>query len=384
MIDFNFSIPTEIKFGRGTHLETGTLVRGLGRKVLIHYGSDRIRKSGLLEQIEGQLKQEGVAFVEWGGVRPNPSVEDARKAAQRCKAEGIDCILAIGGGSVVDSAKAIAMGARFDGDLWSIYCGEKPVPADPLPVGVVLTIPATGSEANGVSVLSNYELGDKAAIASPASIPKFAVLNPELTLSIPQKETAIAAADIFSHCFERYFDLRRTSRIWDELCEGAMRTVAGITPSLLGDLKNYDLRSELMWSATVAHSNMLGPGGDFACHGLAHVLTVEFGIPHGAALALIMPAWSSYAYPHASKRFDQFAATVWGEADGLAGIEKLTEFLRALGLAASLGEWGVVEFDPEQLADKAFAHGQEYLGGGLMKITRSDAEAIYHKLVKRI
>ena len=291
MINFEFSLPTAIKFGKDAHLEVGKLISRLGSKVLIHYGSDRIRKSGLLDRIEKLLEQQGVAFVEYGGVRSNPSVETAQKAVMLCKAENVDCILAIGGGSVIDSAKAIALGALSDADLWDIYSGKSPVPEKAIPIGAIITIPATGSEANGVSVLSNYEMQDKRAISNPLCIPRFAVLNPEFTASIPARDTAVAAADIFSHCFERYFDLRRKSQIWNSLCEAAMKSVIDITPKLLKNLDNYELRSEMMWSATVAHSNMLGPGGDFACHGLAHALTVKHEIPHGAALALVMPAW---------------------------------------------------------------------------------------------
>lgn len=380
MINFEFSVPTAIKFGRDSHLETGKLIGGLGKKVLIHYGSERIKKNGLLSQVEKLLREEGVTFIEYGGVQANPSVETAEKAVAICKKEKVDCILAIGGGSVVDSAKAIAIGAFSEAGLWDIYSGKSTMPDKALPIGVIITIPATGSEANGVSVLSNYKKQDKRAILNSGCIPKFAILNPELTISIPAYDTAIAAVDIFSHCFERYFDLRRESRIWDSLCEATMKTIIDVAPKLLCDLNDYALRSEIMWSATVAHSNMLGTGGDFACHGLAHALTVKYNIPHGAALALIMPAWSNYMYKNFKEKFDEFGKKVWNVQNGEEAIACMIKFLKSLGLSIKLQEAGVKEFAPEDLVEQAFIHGEEYLGGGLGKVYKSDAEEIYRLL----
>ena len=380
MINFEFSIPTELKFGRGSHLETGKLIGRIGKKVLIHYGSDRIKKNGLLDQVENMLSEEGVSFIEYGGVKANPSVETAEKAIAICKKEKIDCILAIGGGSVVDSSKAIALGARSDEDIWNIYSGKSVVPDRALPIGVIITIPATGSEANGVSVLSNYKIQDKRGISTPVCIPKFAILNPELTISISAYDTAIAVADIFSHCFERYFDLRRESRILDSLCEATMKTIIDIAPRLLSDLNDYALRSEIMWSATVAHSNMLGTGGDFACHSLAHALTVKYNIPHGAALALIMPAWSKYMLKSFKEKYNVFGRNVWNVSSGEESIESMVGFFELLRLPIKLREVGIIEFRPEELAEQAFAHGEEYLGGGLCKVYQSDAEEIYRSL----
>lgn len=380
MINFEFSVPTTIKFGRDSHLETGKLIGRLGKKVLIHYGSDRIKKNGLLDQVEKLLREQGVSFLEYGGVKSNPSAETSQKAAELCKKEKIDCILAIGGGSVVDSSKAIALGALSNADVWDIYSAQSVMPDKALPIGVIVTIPATGSEANGVSVLSNYKTQDKRAISNPVCIPKFAILNPELTISISAYDTAIATADIFSHCFERYFDLRRESRIWNALCEATMKTIIDIAPKLLSDLNDYALRSEIMWSATVAHSNMLGTGGDFACHGLAHALTVKYNIPHGSALALTMPAWSTYMQKSFKEKFDEFGKNVWNVNSGEDGIESMVEFLKLLRLPLKLREVGIKEFQPEELAEQAFIHGEEFLGGGLGKVYRSDAEEIYRLL----
>ena len=380
MINFEFSIPTSIKFGLDSHLETGSTMKKFGRKVLIHYGSERVKRTGLMEQVERQFDKEGIAFIEYGGVRPNPSVELAQAAVELCKREQIDCILAIGGGSVVDSAKAIALGACSSAALWDIYSGKSSVLDRALPLGVIITIPATGSEANGVSVLSNYSTKDKRAISNPLCIPRFAILNPELTKGLPRYETAVAAADIFSHCFERYFDLRRGSRIWDSLCEASMKTIIEVTPKLLDDLENYEFRSELMWTATVAHSNMLGPGGDFGCHSLAHALTVKYEIPHGAALALIMPAWCRFMSVRFPDRFMEFFRNVWGADTFEEGIQRLSKFLNRLGLPMKLSEAGIAEFQPEDLVDQAFSHGEEYLGGGFQRIYKPEAKAIYQLL----
>ena len=380
MINFEFSIPTIIKFGLDSHLETGSMMKNFGRKVLIHYGSERVKRTGLIEQVERQFVKEGISFIEYGGVRPNPSVELAQDAAELCKREQIDCILAIGGGSVIDSAKAIALGACSSAALWDIYSGKSSVPDQALPLGVIITIPATGSEANGVSVLSNYSTKDKRAISNSLCVPRVAILNPELTKGLPRYETAVAAADIFSHCFERYFDLRRGSRIWDSLCEASMKTVIDVTPQLLDDLQNYEFRSELMWTATVAHSNMLGPGGDFGCHSLAHALTVKYEIPHGAALALIMPAWCSYMYEFSRERFDSFGQNVWRVKNGEEAIKELKRFIKLLGLPGNLNDAGVTEYCPEELTKQAFIHGEEYLGGGLKKVSKSDADAIFQLL----
>jgi alcohol dehydrogenase YqhD (iron-dependent ADH family) len=380
MINFEFSIPTIIKFGRDSHLETGKLISRFGKRVLIHYGSERIKKNGLLGEVEKLLEEEGVSYIKYGGVKANPSVEMVDDAISICKLEKVDCILAIGGGSVVDSSKAIAVGAFTDANVWDIYSDKSMMPKKALPIGVIITIPATGSEANSVSVISNYQKQDKRAIANPVCIPKFAILNPELTFSIPAYETAVAAVDIFSHCFERYFDLRRESQIWDALCEATMKTIIDITPKLINNLNDYKLRSEIMWSATVAHSNMLGTGGDFACHGLAHALTTKYHIPHGSALGLIMPAWCTYMYKNSKEKFDAFGQKVWNVKKGEESIECMKQFIKLLGLPISLIEAGVKEFNPEDLVTQAFIHGEEFLGGGLCKVYKADAEEIFRLL----
>lgn len=380
MIDFEFSLPTEIRFGRDAQMHVGELMTKVGSRVLIHYGSDRIKKNGLLGQVENQLCQAGISYWEYGGVQSNPSVQLAQSAVDICRGQGIDSILAIGGGSVMDSAKAIALGACSQDSLWDLYSGKGKAPERALPIGVIVTLPATGSEANGVSVLSNYETKDKRVFASPLSIPRFALLNPELTLTISTYDTAIAAADIFSHCFERYFDLRRESKLWDSLCEATMRTIVEIMPDIMADPQNYQLRCELMWAATVAHSNMLGVGGDFACHGLAHPLTSLHHIPHGAAMAITMLAWSQYMKTRSPEKFILFAKNVWNANDIDEGLHRMETFLKQMGLPLNLDDAGVEAFQLEELSSQAFAHGEDFLGGGLEKVYPTDARSIYEQM----
>lgn len=376
MINFEFDLPTKIMFGKDSQLKVADLIETYGKKVLIHYGSDRIKKNGLFSQVTGLLKEKGIAYVELGGAKSNPSLKIAEEGSALCKKEKIDMVLAIGGGSVIDSAKAIAIGACMEADIWSVYLGETKV-KKALPIGAIVTISASASEANSMSVISNYETHDKRALFCPASIPKFAILNPEYTLTLSSYNTAISAVDIFAHAFERYFDLRRNSLIWDYMCEAVMRTVLEVAPKLLESPENYDLRSELMWAATVAHSNMVGTGGDFTSHELSHILTAQYGISHGEALAIIMPAWCKYMLDKYPIKFSIFGNTLWATDNGKVAIEKLVSFIKSLGLPADLKTAGITDLDPESFARLAFTNGIESLGGGLGEVKLQDAEKIF-------
>lgn len=380
MQNFNFSFPTKIRFGKNTHLETGKLVSGYGKKIMILFGSDRIRKSGLLEEIENILIEEGIQFIEFGGVTTNPSVELVRRGIEICKNDGIEFILAVGGGSVIDSAKAIAIGTLENRDIWNIICDSGKTPDLALPIGTIVTLPASGSEANGVTVISNHDSNEKKSIYCSACVPKFSILNPELTLTLSQYDTAIASMDIFSHCFERYFDLRRQGELWDRMTEATMRSVLDISNKLVDNPTDYQLRSEIMWAATVAHSNMLGPGGDFACHRLAHALTVQYQIPHGMAVSLLMIAWGKYMYVLDRQRFDTFAQNVWGVESGVEGIRKMEIHMANLGLPVKLKEIVKKEICTEELVEIAFSTGEKTLGEGFRKISRTEANQIFRNL----
>ncbi|QIB67945.1 iron-containing alcohol dehydrogenase [Aminipila butyrica] len=380
MMNFEFSMPTEIIFGREATLKIGQLAEKYGKKVLIHYGSKRIEENGILDQITALLAERQLESIKLGGVRCNPQVELAQKGVRLCKKEGVQLILAIGGGSVIDSAKAIAMGACSEAPVWDLY--KNAVKVDrALPIGAVVTIPASASECNGMSVLSNDQTGEKRALYCRYTLPRFAILNPEYTLSLPRYNTAVAAVDIFSHAFERYVDLRRGSFLWDGLCESLMRTVVELASKLMANPTDYNLRSELMWTAAMAHNNMLGPGGDFACHGLAHPLTGEYGLAHGAALAIILPAWCRYVNPRHPEKFQAFAQGVWGVGSGEDAVACLVDFIENLGLAVDLKTVGIHRRDSKKeakrLAAMACPTGNSVLGGGLELVDRESAEAIY-------
>lgn len=376
MINFEFSLNTQIFFGRGTQLKTGELTAQYGKKVLIHYGSDRIKRNGILDEIVALLKKQNIEYIEFGGVNSNPDVELAQKGAELCKNKNIDMILAIGGGSVIDSAKAIAIGACSKKPIWEIYKNSLEV-KEALPIGVVVTMPATASESNAMSVLSNYCVHEKRAFYCKNTLPKFAILNPEYTLSISTYNTAIAAIDIFSHAFERYFDLRRKSLLWDSMCEAVMKVIIEIAPKLMDNPEDYQMRSELMWAASVAHNNMLGPGGDFTSHELSHILTAEYGLPHGAALAIIMPAWCNYVLERHENKFTEFAKNVWNVNDGEKAIEQFVQFIQQLALPTNLKMAGIKDVDIDKLTSLAFKEENTVIGGGTEQINEEAAKMIF-------
>ncbi|QAT41746.1 iron-containing alcohol dehydrogenase [Aminipila luticellarii] len=376
MINFEFSMSTQIIFGRGAQLKVGQLVNPYGKKVLLHYGSDRIEKNGVLEQLISILKGQGIKYRKFGGVKSNPDVELAQQGAKICKEEKIDMILAIGGGSVIDSAKAIAVGSCTEQLIWDIYKNSLKV-QEALPIGAVVTIPASASESNAMSVLSNYGTHEKKAFYCRKTLPKFAVLNPEYTVSLSAYNTAVTAIDIFSHAFERYFDLRRDSFLWDSMCESVMKAVIQIAPEIMKKPQDYELRSEMMWAASVAHNNMLGPGGDFASHGLAHVLTAEYGLPHGAALAVIMPAWCRYIIGRHEKKFQTFGRNVWNVDSGEKAIQAFIQFIQKLGLASDFKLAGIKNADINRLASLACEGDALTLGGGIEEIDKRAAAEIY-------
>lgn len=376
MMNFEFSINTQMIFGRNAQLKIGKLTAQYGKKVLIHYGSDRIKKNGILQEIIALLDNQNIKHIEFGGVKSNPDVEFSQKGAELCKKENIDMILAIGGGSVIDSAKAIAIGACSKNLIWDIYKNSFEV-RDALPIGVVVTIPATASESNSMSVLSNYSTHEKKALYCKNTLPKFAILNPDYTLSISTYNTAIAAIDIFSHAFERYFDLRRDSFLWDSMCEAVMKVVIEITPKLMNNPEDYQLRSELMWAASVAHNNMLGPGGDFASHELSHVLTAEYGLAHGAALAIIMPAWCKYILSKHENKFRDFAKNVWNANDTEKALEKFIDFIQQLELPTNLNMAGIKEVDIDRLTSLVFKEENTVIGGGIELIDKQAADTIF-------
>ncbi len=389
MNDFNFYSPTEFVFGRGRECETGRYVKKYGgSRVLIHFGGGSAVKSGLLDKVKKSLEEEGVAYFELGGVKPNPRDTLVYEGIELCRREGIDFILAVGGGSVIDSAKGIAAGVVYEGDFWDFYCGKKVVKA--LPVGVVVTISAAGSEGSGDSVITKEDGMLKRATGSDALRPRFSVLDPELTMTLPAYQTACGATDIMAHVFERYFTNTKEVEITDRLCEAVLMTMLRETPRVIADPKNYEARANIMWAGMVAHNNIVGVGReqDWNSHGLEHELSGLYDCAHGAGLAVIMPAWMEFVCKHDVMRFCQMATRVFGvdmdftdpEKTAREGIRRFRTFLHSIGMPINFAELGAKEEDIPVLVEKlGVGDGRT---GGFVHLSSEDAAEIYRIAVK--
>ena len=384
MENFNFYSPTEFVFGKGRENETGAYVKKYGgTKVLIHYGGQSAKKSGLLDRVISSLDKEGVPYVELGGVQPNPRDTLVYKGIDLVRAENIDFILAVGGGSVIDSAKAIAMGVPYEGDFWDFYSGKTATKA--LPVGTVLTIAAAGSEGSGDSVITKEDGMLKRGAGSPVIRPRFSVMNPELTMTLPPYQTACGATDIMAHVFERYFTNTKEVEITDRLCEAVLATMVRETPRVIADPANYEARANIMWAGTVAHTNVVGVGRDqdWNSHGIEHELSALYDCAHGAGLAVIMPAWMEFVYKHDVMRFCQMAVRVFGcnmnyddpESTAVAGIKAFRRFLHDIGMPINFTELGAKAEDIPVLVEKfGLGDGQT---GGFVKLSSTDVAEIY-------
>ena len=371
MINFRFSCPTEMIFGKDVQSAAGKETKKYGSKVLLHYGSSHIKKSGLYDQIKESLIDAGVDFVELGGVQPNPRLSLVREGIKLCRDTGVDFILAVGGGSVIDSAKAIAAGVLYNGDVWDFYTkGVQPVQA--LPIGVVLTIPAAGSESSNSSVITDLDNNNKRHMEGAALLPKFALMNPELTYTLPPYQTACGASDIMAHTMERYFTQEPNVDLTDRLCEATLKTIIGNVPVVLADPQNYAARAEIMWAGSIAHNDILGTGriSDWASHMIEHELSGINDVAHGAGLAIIFPAWMRYVYKQNVSRFAQFAVRVWNiemdyfnpEKTALAGIDAIKAYFRSIGLPVSLTEIGITTEHYERIADNCRRTGNNAVG----------------------
>lgn len=349
MENFAFQCATNIVFGRGAEEKVGKEAKRYGSKVLLHYGGGSVKKSGLYERVVARLSEEGITFVELGGVQPNPRVTLIREGIHLCREHEVDLILAVGGGSVIDSAKAISMGVPYDGDVWDFFAKRIPLKNN-LPVGVILTIPAAGSEMSMNSVISNEEAQLKLGFASPMLRPKFALLNPELSYSLPKWQTASGCMDIMAHVMERYFTPTKNVDLTDRLSEATLKTVIKNLPVVLKNPDDYDARAEIMWAGSLAHCNLFGTGRlqDWGSHRIEHELSAIYDVTHGAGLAVVFPAWMKYVYKRDLNRFVQFAVRVWGvemqydpEETALEGIRRMEGFIRESGLPLKLGELGI-------------------------------------------
>ena len=364
MNNFNYYAPTKVVFGKGAEQKVGNLIKEQNcKKVLIHYGSGSARRSGLLDRIEAIFDKEGITYVELGGVVPNPRLSLVYEGIALCKKENVDFILAVGGGSVIDSAKAIGYGVANEGDVWDFF-DFKRKPTACLPIGVVLTIAAAGSEMSGSCVITKEDGGMKRGCTTDYSRLKFAVLDPELTMTLPPYQTACGCTDILMHTLERYFTNGGNMEITDSIAEGLMRTVIENARILINDPKNYDARAEVMWAGSLSHNGLTGcgavVGGDFASHALEHEIGGLFDVAHGAGLAAIWGSWARYVYKDCLPRFEKFAMNVMrvdpeGTADDVAlrGIEAIEDFFRELKMPTSIHELGI---DPTDEELKLMAH----------------------------
>jgi len=385
MENFSFYNPARIIFGKDTQKDVGAYAAQYGKKILLHYGGGSIKRTGLYDQVVQSLKDAGVDFVELGGVRPNPRLSLAQKGIALARSEGVDFILAVGGGSVIDSSKCISIGVPYDGDVWDFYT-QKAVPEHALGIGVVLTIPAAGSESSDSSVITNEDGQRKIGLTSGIYIPKFAILNPELTLSLPAYQVACGVTDMLAHVMERYFTNTRDVDLSDKLCEGLMRAIVRNGPASVSNPADYGARAEIMWCSTLAHNNLVGMGraGDWASHRIEHELSAVYDIAHGAGLAIIFPAWMKNVYKHDVTRFAQFANRVFGveydfwdpESAALEGIARLERFLLGINMPIRLGQAGLpdIEANIPSMAERAAEKGPL---GQFVSLGAEDIAGIY-------
>ena len=391
MLNFDMHLPTRIIFGKDTQKEIGSLIKPYTKKALLHYGGNSIKKSGLYDQVVASLKENNIEFVELGGVVPNPRLSLAEEGAELCKKEGVDLILAVGGGSVIDSAKAIALGACND-DIWKFYEEGGEIKAA-LPVATILTIPAAGSESSPHTVITNEEKQIKKGYGSNYLKPVLSIVNPELFFTLPKNQIANGVADMMSHIFERYFTNTTHTDLTDGLCETTLKTIMKNALIVSQNPQNYDAWCQVGFGGTIAHNDILGLGRaqDWACHDMEHELSAIYDIAHGAGLAILTPAWMQYVYKTNINMFVQFAVNVMGvegsyrdpDAIVMEGIAKLREFYKKMGLPATLTEIGIEESKFELMAQKATgeAYGKEHSIGGLKKLYWQDVLEIY-KLAK--
>ena len=389
MSTYTYFTPTKVVFGRGAEEQVGNLVKEQNcKKVLIHYGGGSVKRSGLLDRVIASLENIGIAYVTLGGVVPNPRLGLVYEGIELCKKEGVDFLLAVGGGSVIDSAKAIAYGLANDGDVWDFYCGKR-LPAACAPVGAILTLAATGSEMSYASVITNEDGWKKCALNNDLARPKFAIMNPELTMTLPDYQTASGCVDIMMHTIERYLNHSDNMELTDSISEALLRTVMKFSVILRDDPQNYEARAEVMWASSLSHNGLTGfgtDGGDWASHRLEHELSGMFDVAHGAGLSAIWASWARYTYKERPERFAKLAVNALGVTPGsndeetaLAGISVLENFFHSINMPISIKElvgFEITDAQLEELADKCSATANDNLGK-VKVLHRADMLAIY-------
>ena len=396
MKDFNFYAPTRVVFGREAEEKLPQLIRQYGGgKVLVHFGGGSARKSGLLDKVEKMLTEAGISFVELGGVVPNPLLSKVKEGIELCQKEQVDFILAVGGGSVIDSAKAIGYGVGYQGDVWDFWDG-KAVPQSCLPIGVMLTIPAAGSEMSSSCVITNDEGMLKRGVNSDLCRCKFAIMNPERTFTLPSYQTAAGATDIMMHTMERYFSKYEDALLTDAIAEALLRTVMEATPEVLKNPKDYRYRAAIMWASSLSHNDLTecGTEKDFACHKLEHELSGLFGVTHGAGLAAIWGSWARYVMDKHLNRFAKFAVNVMGvtndfsdtKATALKGVEAIERFFHSIGMPINILELigrQATDKEIQTLVEKCSRGGKMNIGA-MEVLTPKDMTAIYRLANERL
>ncbi len=371
MNNFNFYTPTRYEFGRGVENRVGELTAALpAHHVLVLYGGGSAVRSGLLDRVRTSLETAQVAYTMMGGIKPNPTDDRVYEGIETVRNLQIDGIIAVGGGSVIDTAKAIAAGALYDGDFWDFFSGRTIERA--LPVGVVLTIPAAGSEGSGNAVITKRDGLHKISIRTEYVLrPKFALLNPELTFTLPPYQTAAGIVDMMAHIFERYFSPTEGTEVTDRLCEGLIKAIITEAPRVMAEPDNYDARANIMWAGTLAHNGICGCGRteDWVSHRMEHELSAVYGVTHGAGLAVVNPAWMTFMADHRVERVAQMARRIFdvkGDDDrtvALEGIARLREFYRSIGMPTTLAELGIENPDFDLLVSKLHENMGAVFGG---------------------
>ena len=386
MNNFVFYSPTEFVFGKNTEVQVGALARKYGaQKVMIVYGGGSVVRSGLLDRVKQSLQEAGVAYCEMGGVQPNPTDGKVYEGIQLCRREQVDMMLPVGGGSVIDTAKAIAAGALYDGDFWDFFIGRAKV-EKALKVAVVLTIPAAGSEGSGNTVITKTETLQKLGLCAPEHLrPVFSIMNPELTYTLPAYQTACGIADMMAHIMERYFTNTPDVEISDRLCEGTLTAIIKEAYRVKQQPDNYAARANIMWCGTVAHNGICGVGReeDWASHALEHEISAIYNVAHGAGLAVIFPAWMAFMAEHNPAKIAQFAHRIFDipksedlEEMALAGTARLKHFFRYMGLPVGFKELGIEHPDIDRMLVGLRRNKGELLGN-YVKLTMTDCREIY-------
>lgn len=385
MDNFTFFSPTKYVFGRGVENKVGEMTSSMvGRKVLLVYGQGSVIKSGLLDRVKKSLVDAGVDFVELGGIKPNPTDDRVYEGIDIVRREGIEGMVAVGGGSAIDTAKAIACGALYDGDFWDFYAGKKIVETA-LPVGVVLTIPAAGSEGSGNSVITKIDGMHKISLRTEVALrPRFALMNPELTFTLPPYQTASGIADMMAHIFERYFTMTPEVEITDRVSEGVLKAIIEEAPKVMTCPDDYDARANIMWSGTLAHNGICGTGRreDWVSHFMEHEISSVYGVTHGAGLAVILPAWMTFMADHNPFKVAQMARRVFGVVNhddrsaAMEGISALKAFFGTLGLPVTFAALGIENPDIDLLVKKLHENKGDVIGG-YYQLTAKETAEIY-------